>query len=294
MEIDRKELKRRVREAMGQTIPKYWVVTLAYLAISIGISLVDRVISFFTTDPNTGFSFMGLFISILFTLFTLVIDFGYKLWSLWAYRRLNPGLGSLMQGFSVAGRVILLELMVTLRMLLWGMLLAVVLVLALVPLVLLLPTSEWGLILLMYIAVYAGMTAIQLRYAAAPYLLADHPDDGPGAAVVRSVALMRGHKWELFLLRLSFIGWWLLELLLSALAFMAALYCSGLHLAPLAADPTLVIQLYFYNLPFFLLSTLITLPLELWLKPYTSVADAGFYDSLRQIPQFDPTEMPPL
>ena len=32
----------------------------------------------------------------------------------------------------------------------------------------------------------------------APYLLADYPDDGAGAAVRRSVEMMRGRKWELF------------------------------------------------------------------------------------------------
>ena len=40
----------------------------------------------------------------------------------------------------------------------------------------------------------------------APYLLLDRPELGPGAAVRDSVVLMKGWKWELFKLDLSFLG----------------------------------------------------------------------------------------
>ena len=33
------------------------------------------------------------------------------------------------------------------------------------------------------------------------------PDDGPAAPIFRSAALMRGWKWDLFKLELSFLGW---------------------------------------------------------------------------------------
>ncbi|MCE5236614.1 MAG: DUF975 family protein [Clostridiaceae bacterium] len=45
------------------------------------------------------------------------------------------------------------------------------------------------------------------RYSMAPYLMAQHPEMGIRDAVRESKRLMRGHKWRLFCLQLSFIGW---------------------------------------------------------------------------------------
>ena len=74
--------------------------------------------------------------------------------------------------------------------------------------------------------IYAAVFAIMLRYAMAPYLLADYPDDGAGAAVRRSVEMMRGRKWELFKLYVSFLGWELLGVLLTLLAYLPFLTIS--------------------------------------------------------------------
>ena len=49
------------------------------------------------------------------------------------------------------------------------------------------------------------------RYAMVPYLMADHPGMSVAEAFNRSKAMMNGHKGELFLLHLSFIGWLLLS-----------------------------------------------------------------------------------
>lgn len=48
------------------------------------------------------------------------------------------------------------------------------------------------------------------RYRMAPYLLADNPDIGIWEALGKSKEMMQGHKGELFVLDLSFIGWGLL------------------------------------------------------------------------------------
>jgi len=52
-----------------------------------------------------------------------------------------------------------------------------------------------------------------LSYAMTPFIMADHPFLTASEAIQASRDLMDGHKWELFVLRLSFIGW----------AFLAAL-----------------------------------------------------------------------
>lgn len=50
-------------------------------------------------------------------------------------------------------------------------------------------------------------------YALAPYIMAEDPDCGALEAITRSKELMKGHRWELFCLELSFIGWALLSIL---------------------------------------------------------------------------------
>lgn len=45
-------------------------------------------------------------------------------------------------------------------------------------------------------------------YAMAYYVKVDHPDYGWNQCVKASIALMKGNKWCLFVLDLSFLGWY--------------------------------------------------------------------------------------
>ncbi len=50
-------------------------------------------------------------------------------------------------------------------------------------------------------------------YAMAPYIMAEHPDIPGRDAITASKELMYGHRWALFCLDCSFIGWHLLGLI---------------------------------------------------------------------------------
>lgn len=50
-------------------------------------------------------------------------------------------------------------------------------------------------------------------YAMTPYILADCPNVKAKDALKLSMRIMKGHKWELFVFDLSFIGWYLLSIL---------------------------------------------------------------------------------
>lgn len=58
------------------------------------------------------------------------------------------------------------------------------------------------------------------RYAMAPFLLLENPHMKPRDAIEASKSLMDGHKMELFLLDLSFIGWHLLGLVTLGIAYL--------------------------------------------------------------------------
>jgi hypothetical protein len=52
-----------------------------------------------------------------------------------------------------------------------------------------------------------------LSYSMSLFILADNPNMKANEAITKSKEMMNGHKWELFVLYLSFIGWMLLTIL---------------------------------------------------------------------------------
>lgn len=74
-----------------------------------------------------------------------------------------------------------------------------------------------GLSLLVTLAVFVGLLLfivpgiiVSLMFSQVFYILSEDPSKSITQCINESVNLMKGHKWELFYLELSFIGWWLL------------------------------------------------------------------------------------
>lgn len=63
---------------------------------------------------------------------------------------------------------------------------------------------------------------IGYAYSQAMYILAENPGIGAREALRRSEKMMKGHKMELFVLDLSFIGWHLLALVTFGLSYIYA------------------------------------------------------------------------
>ena len=61
---------------------------------------------------------------------------------------------------------------------------------------------------------------LAFAYALVPYLLVDEPDLSIGDTFKRSRLLMKGHKFDLFYLELSFIGWALLGILTLGIGYL--------------------------------------------------------------------------
>ena len=60
---------------------------------------------------------------------------------------------------------------------------------------------------------------MMFAYAMTPYILEEHPEIGPWDASTRSREMMKGHKFDLFYLYLSFIGWIILGVLTLGIGF---------------------------------------------------------------------------
>ena len=294
MEIDRRELKRQAREAIRVSRPSFWVVTLVYLLMTTGVSTLAGLL---VPAPDTGnISLPALFLSILLSLYSTVVGFGFTLWSMWTSRKLSPGLGSLADGFSVALLVIMTSILIFLHMLAWSLLCIPVVWLVLIP-VLLSPSLSFLVIPVLIAGIMIFSYWVSLRYALAYYLLADHPDYGAFAAVRRSVELTRGWKWEMFKLFFSFLGWELLDLLLYTLVLVQVLVQGGFFQALSLEHYGAAYVLYQIILSYpssALLLLLASIPVKLWLYPYRSVTMAGFYDARLRLQREGSVEMPPL
>ena len=71
-----------------------------------------------------------------------------------------------------------------------------------------------GTFLLMVLAIIGGFILLVVpgiilcfAYAMVPYVLRDNPELSCTETMAKSREMMKGHKWELFVLYLSFIGW---------------------------------------------------------------------------------------
>ena len=84
-----------------------------------------------------------------------------------------------------------------------------------------------GAFILAYLAVFAGFILLVIpgiilafAYAMVPFILRDHPELSVSETLWTSRMMMKGHKWELFVLELSFIGWGLLCILTLCIGYL--------------------------------------------------------------------------
>lgn len=103
---------------------------------------------------------------------------------------LRPSVSTLFTGFNRFGTTFLLYVLMMIFIYLWMLLLIV-----------------------------PGIIAA-LRYSQAYYILRDNPELSALEAIRRSKEMMVGHKGRLFILYLSFIGWWLLGILTLGIGFL--------------------------------------------------------------------------
>ena len=111
----------------------------------------------------------------------------------------------------------------------------------------------------MFLLVIPGILAI-FDYAMVPYLLAENPRMGAKKALKTSKAMMKGYRWKLFLLELSFIGWVLLAVVVYIILGLLLIFVDLFFLAGLIATVGL-----------------------LWLYPYYNATLANFYSELRHL-----------
>ena len=217
---DRKELKKNAREAIRQTKPSPIWVTLAVMIILtvtqvLSLSLngdLEAYRAMLENAANGEFVLIeasgatGIFpwlLTLALDLMTMVISMGYSLYALRTSRRKNPGFGDVFDAFSVFLRVIVLSLLRSI-------------LISLVSVVYVLPTTVVGVLLdpavaaVVCLPLLAPIFILAYAYRFADFILLDNR----GLPAIQCLGLsrmaMKGKKWDMFKLDLSFLGWLLL------------------------------------------------------------------------------------
>ena len=204
MKIDRPALKGRAKALVTGSKPSPIWVGLVYLLLVIIVSwLSARIMGITLTvqefakysdailagDYDYIYNLLtprlpgpsAYIINLALQLVLTVVSAGFVLFLMNTVRRTGACFGNLLDGFGMIGRIILLNILEGLFITLWSLLFII-----------------------------PGIIAAY-RYRMALYLLLDHPEMSVMQCIRESKQMMKGHKGELFVMDLSFIGWAILE-----------------------------------------------------------------------------------
>ena len=282
MGFNRPEAKRLAKAAMRNTNPNPMLVTLVFVLLTTGVSyLVGLVLTnpiydaLYTAylylldgayDPmfifksllSPGMVAVYMLVSLLLNVYFWVMNFGYASYALRMARGEQPGYRRLFDGFAALGRAILVSLLTSIFLSLWGLLFMVPYMVVMILAALL---GSMGLMMLAILLLIGGMVMMVIfsyRYRLATYFLLDHPEMGALESITQSKQAMKGWKGELFILDWSFFGW----LLLVALVELVGIGLGTLFSPALGT----------------LLGTVAAGAFSLWLNPYMNGTEANFYD----------------
>ena len=196
----RREMKKEARELIRTTKPHPCFTGLVFVLIIWLISYLTAKINggpieldmkeLYAGNINSAFrlhmyepNFLSSLLVTAFQFITTILGFGFTAYAVKVSRKRPADIGTLFDGFAMFFRVIWMYIIIAVYVFLWSLL----------------------FIIPGFVASY--------KYAMAPYLLIDHPEWRAIDCIRESKRIMKGHKAELFVLDISFIGWYILSLI---------------------------------------------------------------------------------
>lgn len=223
----------KIREIARNALKGYWkpmfVAVLIYYLLTSGIGeVLSYVFNYDTSEIYMSFGFpddshimypnLGYGGDIYEFLVGGAFSLGFSLLLLTFFRTKRIDYSLNFEGFSYFGKAFLLQLLIGVKVFLWGLLLVV-----------------------------PGVIAAY-RYSQAFYILADNPDYSITQCIEESKRLMAGNKGRLFYLELTFIGWLILSSIPSGI--ITALFPASGFMKVIAvivsAIPMLFVYAYIY------------------------------------------------
>lgn len=197
MSINRLAIKHNSKVLLSGTKPSPFLVFLVFYIISYVLQYFVYSISGYFAVANEimtqyqlgNHDYLPVFppltvpsslILIALNLMLLMLSVGMTIYFFNVATGRKAGYGNLFDGFAIFGKVLWLEILIYVFTFLWAMLLII-----------------------------PGIIAAY-RYRMALYIMLDHPEYSAIECIRQSKAMMMGRKGELFVLDLSFLGWYLL------------------------------------------------------------------------------------
>lgn len=199
MRINRKAIKQNAKGIISSTKPSPILVGLAYLAVSYILQFLSYTVSgqyqaymkmmeqvmagnldYVPQLPqaNAGSVIIGIAIALML----LMLSIGFTIYCMNICQFRKAGFGNLLDGFAIFFKALWLTILVGIFIWLWSLLLII-----------------------------PGIIAAY-RYRMALYIMIDNPQLSVLDCIRASGKMMEGHKGELFVMDLSFLGWALLTL----------------------------------------------------------------------------------
>ena len=194
-------------------------LTFVYLLIYSLCCFLAMFGTIFEGSSFTGlasvFSFIGLVVSILL----IPISYGYMVAYLNSSRQDLPAeVGDLFCGFRnfghILGTYILLGLIVMVTMIPYFVLFVIATARGMMM------EEHIGLFMFIGLLLLIPVYVVALAYALVPFLLHDDPELSARETLTKSRVMMQGHKGELFILMLSFIGWSVLAMFTFGIGYL--------------------------------------------------------------------------
>lgn len=232
-----------------------------------------------------------LITGIITSLWSSLMQTGYTSFCLDMVRGRQPQTGALFSIFPQWADVLLTQFLAGLFRTLWLLLLSsgalMLFMVACVPVTFMLSSANADLpvltvlivvlFLVIYLAFLAGYVLATLRYAMVDFLIVDRGLIGM-EAIRESKRMMLGNTGRLFMLNLSFMGWYLLEIVIAlaiASGLLGVFHASGL-------GGTTILNAYYA------LVYLVAGIFNLWLSPYITGTRALFYDHIQGVDSTPP------
>lgn len=330
MELDRARLKGLAKKSMRRQKPSVLLVSLVFQLLTTGVATAVALVMLWPMmrdvfDLALRESFgrgsvgtdeilrllpgwltnllLGLVLLILAALLAGILQYGYAGYTLRLSRGERAGWHDLISGFSIAGRVLGMSIMVGIFSMLWGLAVQVPAVLVQAVINFLLPERLMWVAGLTNFVLSVGASVLTysrtIRYSLAPLALADDPELRTFGAIRRSKEMMRGHRWEFFKMQFSFFGWYLLGGVVAFAGYYVGavilVIVMGVQLAGTGMAAGAGLSGDTYLLAYALVQTMMSgfwviivamllanMLYMMWLQPYVSLTTAQYYLAWRR------------
>lgn len=193
-------------------------LTFIYLLIYSLCCFLAMFGTIFEGSSFTGLAAVFSFVGSILAVLLLPISYGYMVAYLHSSRQDLPAeVGDLFCGFRNFGRIlgsyILLGLVVMVAMIPYIVFIAIMAARGQME-------DHFGFTMFMALLLMIPVYVVALAYALVPFLLHDDSELSAREILTKSRVMMQGHKGELFILMLSFIGWSVLALFTFGIGYL--------------------------------------------------------------------------